>query len=372
MKIDKVKSKRVLHVLFSAGLGGCESLCVDLARNLDQARWPSEVVFLSEQGGPTRDRLESFGVPVHVCPYDRQRRFDFVRRFSRLCRKLDVHTVITHSFGVHLFVAVGARLGGVKQVFVSVQNPPPSDKLLRRKTAVLAQLSRPFVSKEIACSHYVSNLASQYYALPNKRIAVVWNWCDIKNVATRAASVREYRQSNGPILGIVARLDPIKDQATVIRAFAQFCRKYPAARLRLIGDGPSRASLEALTAELGISDRVQFLGAKLDVPEQIADLDIFVFATTENEGFGIVLAEAMAAGVPIIATDIGPCSEVLDGGRAGMLVPARDPTALAEGMEKLWESPSLRNQLVEGALATVQERYSSETAASRYEEFLCT
>ncbi|HVG32895.1 MAG TPA: glycosyltransferase [Pyrinomonadaceae bacterium] len=362
--------KRVLHVLFHGGLGGCESLCLDLVRHLDAARWDSEVVFLSEEGGPVLDRLNEMGTRIHVCAYERRERLSFVRRFARLCRAVKPNVVLTHSFGLHLFVAMGARLAGVKRVLVSVQNPPPNGTALRRKTALLAQLSRPFVDRELACSNYVSDKVVGQYGLPRRRVSVLWNWCDTESIAARAGRAREARTDVGPIIGIVARLDPIKDHATVLRAFQLFRREYSGAPLRLIGDGPMRARLEELASELSLGESIEFAGARTDVPEQVGQLDIFVYATTANEGFGIVLAEAMAAGVPIVATDCGPCAEVLDDGRAGLLVSPGDPEALSEGLKTLWEDAGLRERLAANALRTAHARYSVKRAVENLETYL--
>jgi glycosyltransferase involved in cell wall biosynthesis len=364
------RRKRVLHVLFHGGLGGCESLCLDLVRHLDAARWDSEVVFLSEEGGPVLDRLKEMGTRIHVCAYERRERLSFVRRFARLCRAVRPDVVLTHSFGLHLFVAMGARLAGVKRVLVSVQNPPPNGTALRRKTALLAQLSRPFVDRELACSNYVSDKVVGQYRLPRRRVSVLWNWCDTEAIAARAGRAREARTDDGPTIGIVARLDPIKDHAMVLRAFQLFRREYSGARLRLIGDGPTRAKLEEMAGDLNLGDSVEFAGARTDVPEQVGQLDIFVYATTASEGFGIVLAEAMAAGVPIVATDCGPCAEVLDDGRAGLLVSPGDPEALAEGLKTLWEDAGLRQRLAANALRTAHARYSVKRAVENLETYL--
>lgn len=366
------RPKRVLHVLFHGGTGGCESLCLDLVKHLDSARWDSEVVFLSGEGGPVHDRLREMGTAIHVCAYEPRHRLSFVRRFARVCRAARPDVVLTHSFGLHLLVAMGARLAGVKRVLVSVQNPPPSNTALRRKTAMLAQLSRPFVDRELACSNYVSDKVVGQYRLPRRRVSVLWNWCDTEAITARAQASRAARTDVGPILGIVARLDPIKDHATVLRAFKLFRQKHARARLRLIGDGPMREKLEALARELSLGESVEFVGARTDVPEQVGQLDIFVYATTANEGFGIVLAEAMAAGVPIVATNCGPCAEVLDGGKAGLLVSPENPEALAEGLEILWGDPDLRARLSTTALVTARERYSVHCAVQNIEKFLET
>jgi glycosyltransferase involved in cell wall biosynthesis len=194
---------------------------------------------------------------------------------------------------------------------------------------------------------------------------VVHNWCDAETIAERAGVARSRRAGEGPTVGMVARLDPIKDHETLVRAFALFRSDQAMARLRVVGDGVLRPRLEALAAELGQTEHIEFLGTRLDVPEQLGALDLFAFATTGAEGFGIVLAEAMAACVPIVATDIGPVREVLDDGRAGLLVGPRDPGALAAGMQRVWNDPALRAGLVAAGSALVRERYGSEVAAQR-------
>lgn len=362
---------KVLHVLSSPGVGGCESLCVNLIEYLNRAGWGQEVVFLCDGPGPTQDVLMRIhDLSIHTVQYDPCRRWGFVQRFAELCRARRVDTVIAYSFGLHFFVALGARLGSVRRVLACVQNPPPTDTRARRVTTLLAQIARPFVSHEVACSRYVAGQVTKVYRLPKRRVVVVHNWCDVERIATRAAVARRSRTCVGPVFGMIARLDPIKDHTTVLRAFARFLVKYPDARLRLIGDGPSRSILEALERELALNGSVEFVGTRLDVPEQLGSLDMFVYATTQQEGFGIVLAETMAASVPIVATDVGPCAEVLDGGRAGLLVPPQDPEALTAGMETLWQDADLRARLAAAGFATAQKRYSVYVAVRRLEELL--
>jgi glycosyltransferase involved in cell wall biosynthesis len=364
-------ARRILHVLHSPTVGGCESLCVELLGALSRRGWLQEVVFLSDGPGPARDRLKAIGDPsVHVCQYGRGSRWTFVQRFAELCRARRVTAVVAYSFGLHLFVALGARLGGVGRVLACIGNPPPVESRRRRATALLAQLARPFVSREVVCSRYVQRLVARAYGLPERRAVVVHNWCDVEGIAERAAAVRRSRSEPYPVVGMVARLDPIKDHETALRAFARFGARVPEARLRFVGDGPRRGGLERLANALELGDRVEFMGTRLDVPEQIGSFDIFVYATTVGEGFGVVLAEAMAAGVPVVATDIGPCAEVLGEGSAGLLVPPHDPDALAEGIGALWKDPELRARLSAAGLAVARERYSAERAAQEFERLL--
>lgn len=132
---------------------------------------------------------------------------------------------------------------------------------------------------------------------------------------------------------MVARLDPIKDQATLLRAFA--AARAPGWQLQLVGEGPDRARLEALASGLGLDPAQVFLGRRSDIPELLGQSDLFAFSTTPSEGFGIVLIEAMAAGLPIIASDVPACREVLVDGAAGELLPPVDVGAWVGQLQSL-------------------------------------
>ena len=361
----------VVHVLFAPVIGGCESLCYDLVERWHCEGRSQSVVFLSTQSGPLIERLSTLHrIPTYVCEFERTRRFDFIKRFAALCRSHRFETVIIYCFGLHLFIALGARLGGARKVFVSMQNPPPQHHRRRITTALLAQCARPWVDKEWVCSRYVAQQARRLYRLPARRLELIPNWCNVDGIARRAQAARQTRNNDGPIITMVARMDGIKNHRMVVAAFAEFHRRWPAARLRLIGDGPERAALEGQTMDLGITPQVDFLGSRSDVPEQLGQSDLFVYATTAEEGFGIVMAEAMAAGLAVVATDVGPCAEVLDHGRAGVLVQPGSATALANAMHDLWTAPAKRQALIQAAAHLAQTRYSLTAATQQIGELL--
>lgn len=160
-------------------------------------------------------------------------------------------------------------------------------------------------------------------------------------------------------LGMVARLDAIKDQETLIRAIGHLVRRGIRVRCELVGGGPTEASLRRLAEAEGLitNDAVIFSGWLARVEEALASWDLFVFSTTPQEGFGNAAAEAMANGLPCIFTDVGPCREV--GADAVAYVPARDSRALADAILALASNPALRRTLGEAARARAQSQFGA-------------
>ena len=171
---------------------------------------------------------------------------------------------------------------------------------------------------------------------------------------------------------MVARLDPIKDQATLIRAFAAVASEHPQAELWLVGDGMRAGELCALAVAAGVADRVVFWGQRSDVPELLGQMDVFAFSTTRDEGFGIALIEAMAAGLPVVASDVPACREVLGDGAAGVLVPAGNPARLARAISTLLRSEGARAVLGGRALRRATERYDAGLCARAWYDLLLT
>jgi glycosyltransferase involved in cell wall biosynthesis len=180
------------------------------------------------------------------------------------------------------------------------------------------------------------------------------------------------RSANGPpVVGIVGRLAPWKGQHVFIDAIARVQRKHSALQGRIIGsplfgEEEYSQSLRRRVEALGLADVVQFVGFRHDVAEELAGLTIAVHASTIPEPFGQVVVEAMACGVPIVATDAGGPAEILEHGSDGLLVPPGDADALAAAVIQLLEDANLRMRLTEAATRKVQ-RYRPERVAAEVE-----
>jgi glycosyltransferase involved in cell wall biosynthesis len=219
------------------------------------------------------------------------------------------------------------------------------------------------------CSDYVRDSFRQRTPFFKRRYQTSYNCVQAAAISERACRSRAIRTgTRGPVLLMVATMEDHKDYATLLRAFARFSLTEPGPCLRLAGDGSLRASLEVLAGKLGIADRVEFLGARRDVPELLGDADLFVFSTTRQEGLGIVLLEAMAAGVPVIASDVPACRELLAGGGRGRLVAPGDPAALAQALGDSLAERS--NPALEAIIARAMQHAASLTPQRMISEYL--
>jgi glycosyltransferase involved in cell wall biosynthesis len=314
---------------------------------------------------------DAAGCEVRISPDPSLNRLHFFIWFLHLCQKLQPDAVLCHLFGMdHIVAALAARLAGIKSVSVIAGNPPPrcGDASVLIKWSTIIRLSRILGVPIIAPSTYIFSTLSKLARLPQAS-QVIHNGCPVDDIFCRAEAARSRRTCDDTIfIGMISRIDPIKDHKTLIHAFRLLMRdsKYMNCRLRIVGDGSLRPDCEVLSRDLGVARKVEFLGSRSDVPEQLGGLDVFVFCTTENEGFGIVLIEALAAGLPVIATDVEACKEVLQGGRFGSLVPFGDPEALAAELQRVIDKVPGFLLSTKSRFPVVREAYDIAAVARLY------
>jgi len=266
-----------------------------------------------------------------------------------------------------LWLALGARLTGVRRLAVHLGNTAPSNPHGLRTWHRLLRWFQRLGVVAVPCTQAI---VDSLQPLPRglRLGPVIPNGCDVQAIAQRTAAARARRPpGNTKRVVMVARLDPIKDQATLLRAFA--AARQPGWELQLVGEGPERPQLEALSRELGLDPADVLLGRRSDIPELLGQADLFAFSTTPAEGFGIVLIEAMAAGLPILASDVPACREVLKIGAAGQLVPAGARERWSDALGQLMASEAARLSLAHKALAHANS-YDVPRTAQRWIELL--
>lgn len=296
------------------------------------------------------------------------RYFNLIYFTFRFCKKLKPDAVLCFPFGWHAFVALGAKLSGVKNICTHVGNYPPSKDKKMKKFKLLVQFGRLFTKKCICCSDYVLNATRLHFSLPKKNLSRVYNCCDLDKFKKKNLKLLKNKKSIN--LGMVARLERHKDQSTLIRAVPEILKKGLKVKLLIIGDGSKRKDLEKLSQKIGVSELVKFIGSRRDIPRILSKLDIFVFSAREDEGFGIAMVEAMTAGIPILASDAGACLEILGNGKYGYLFKKGNPKDLALKVFEMTKSLKNVNEKVIKAKKYAENSFSIEKMANSYLKYL--
>jgi len=352
--------RTVAHVVLGLDAGGLEALVCGLLAAPELAGRRSLVACLDAPGA-LAERARRAGAEVVRLPRRRGADPALVLRLARWLRRERVGVLHTHSLDPLCYGALAAFLARVPvrvhtQHNVMLAGYGAAERL---KFSLGARACTTMVS----VSDEVDRLVGAA-GVPARKRAVVRNGVDPEGPpAPRAPRAR--REETGPVVGTVARLAPEKDQHRLLEAFALLRREHPGARLVLAGDGPLRAELEARARELSIDPAVTFLGFRERVADVLSGLDIFALSS-RTEGVPLALLEAMAAGLPVVATAVGGVPEVVVDGESGLLVPPADAEALAGALGRLARDRPLAERLGAAARRRVRERFSLAATARVY------
>jgi glycosyltransferase involved in cell wall biosynthesis len=345
----------------SLRLGGAERVALNLANGFASAGHRVDVVLVSERG----ELLSQLDDSVSVVDLDADRVLTSVRPFRGYLAAERPDTVV--SIGAHVnLVAVWSRLATTASpTLVLTEHSIIKRMPDERKSTVMKTLARvfyPFADTVVAVSEGVlGELRSNVGYHGDAR--VLYNPIVSDRLRADAAESLDHPwfDDDVPVVLGAGRLAPEKDFPTLIRAFDEL-REERDARLVITGAGPERDRLEALVEELGLSDVVEFAGFVDNVYQYMANADVFVLSS-RNEGFGMVIAEALACATPVVSTDCpsGP-AEILDDGTYGSLVPVGDPSAMATAIDGMLDDPTPAGRLTDRA-----EDFSVENVTAEYE-----
>ena len=344
---------RVCHVSLSLSTGGMERLLVEFARLHDRDRVEPHFAVLGETGTPAL-QIRERGARVHEIGIHGGGRMARLRGTYRLFRQLRPQVVHTHNPAPQVWGTIAARLAGVPHVF----HTRHGHALGNLSTTTVAALSR--LADAVVCvSEDLSRDHRRRCRIPGTRILRIWNGIDTERFAWSGPRIE-------PVAVAVCRLSPVKDIAALLQATAIVLNHLPEFRLRVAGDGPNRGELEALIARLGIGDSVDLLGERGDVPALLASAGLFV-SSSLSEGLSLTLLEAMAAGLPVVATRVGGNPEVVTHDTTGWLVPPADPEALATALVRAWANRERWSEMGRAARERVCTDFDVRRMVHEYE-----
>jgi len=349
---------RVLHILPSLRPDGGERIAVYVASRIDRRRFEPAVVSVSAPvGSDLESALADAGVKVWY--FGKGPGFDW-RTYSKMqqvFREFQPDIVHTH-MQVFRYVFPSLLLRKPRLMLHTVQNV--ADHELEWRGRVLQRLGYRFGVKPIAVAQEVAKSVERVYGIRN--CEVIWNAVPTDHYGSPQISREDWRARHGfaqddVLFVCVARFFPQKNHPLLLQAFARGPAADPRARLLLVGTGPLVPQAQAEAQRLRITEKVHFLGLRSDIPDLLAAMDAFVLSS-DWEGAPVALAEAMAAGLPVIATAVGGVAESFQNQKEGFLVQPGDAAGIANGMMTLLHSAELRRSM--GAAAAVRAREQSD------------
>ena len=333
------KRQRVMYMITRAEHGGAQSHVLDLVRGFRHEFDLS--VAVGEEGFLT-DACRAESVPVHLIPHlEREiRPWSDARALSEtldLLRAEQPDLIHAHTWKAGFIGRMAAHLRGIPSIYTvhMWHFGPELPHSWRLFGPALERAAARWSERTITVSHSGSEVGQRYRIGPPSRMVAIHN-----GIGDSPQRVR-HGGNRVPVVVMVARFTSLKDHETIVRAFAEL--KVPA-RLQLVGGGPTRAATERLAAELGIADRVEFPGDRDDVSHLLSRADIFVLAS-KLDNLPISILEAMRAGLPVIASNVGGISELVVHGETGLLVPPFAVSPMVEALRELLADPGRRARL---------------------------
>jgi glycosyltransferase involved in cell wall biosynthesis len=361
----------VTHVVLSLDCGGLERIVMDLARCGPMQNQKVSVLCL-ERPGTLAAEVERAGAVVKCLNKPPGRRPETVGKIQEYLREHRPDVVHTHQVGALYYAGPAARDERVPLVIhtehINQVAKYPTLRM-RAKIRLLWWLAGRSAARFCCVSEDIASEVQAYRAVPRHKVCVVQNGIDTARFRRREGA-EALRGSLGipvdvPVIGTVGRLDEVKCQDLLLRGFQRVRDKAPKARLLLVGDGPSRAALEALAGELELTPAVSFVGYQARPDRYLQAMDFFAL-TSRAEGLPLAILEAWAAGLPVVSTRVGGIPKVVDDGRTGLLIDSGDEDALAKALSELLDNPSRARRLGEAGRARVEADFDTRRMAGDY------
>jgi glycosyltransferase involved in cell wall biosynthesis len=341
-----------MYMITRAEHGGAQSHVLELLRGL---RNDFDISLAVGEEGFLTDTCRSDSIPVHMIPHlareirpwsDARALWEIVS----LLRRERPDLIHAHTWKAGFLGRLAARFCGVPSIYTvhMWHFGPETPRIWRLFAPGLERAASGWSDRTITVSRWGTDMGRVFRVAEPSRMTVIHS-----GIADSPERARGTSSANARI-AMVARFSAFKDHDVLVRAFA---RVDPSARLMLIGDGPTRRATERLVSEFGIADRVEFTGDRNDVAQLLSSVDIFVLAS-KFDHFPISILEAMRAGLPVIATNVGGIPELVAPGETGLLVAPRSVEEMTEALAELIDDNPLRVRMGRAGRARYEKLFS--------------
>ena len=353
----------VVHLVYSLGVGGLETLLVDCVNRMPAYR--HAVVCLTRYTAFS-ERISRADVELHALGKPPGLGLGTHLDFWRLMRRLRPAVLHTYNLAA-LEYAFTATMAGVPVRIHAEHGRDASDPHgLNPKHNFLRRRLVPFVDRFIPVSEDLDRWLGQVVRIPRGRIQFIRNGVDTDQFVPGGAPAPDSPWGPGDVVvGTVARIQDVKNHRQLVEAFARLHAKTPRLKLSIVGDGPLLPAVREQVAALGLQDAVWLPGARADIRALLHSFSVFALPSLA-EGTPVSMLEAMACGLPVVASTVGGIPEVVDDGVQGLLVPVGDVDALTAALERLAGDAELRAAQGRAGRARVEERYSMQAMVGAY------
>jgi glycosyltransferase involved in cell wall biosynthesis len=361
---ESVDAITICYMLIQLEAGGAERQLVALLEGLDRTRF-RPIVVVERLGGALEPSVRKLGIPIHVVARRWRRDPLFSFRLARVLRRERVDVVHPLESMLDIYGVLAGVLARVPVRLMTWRT-----RRYRWWHTALLWLTLPLADRLVANSEHAARWIRRWFR-PASRVMAIPNGLDCERFARPPALDDKRRELGladdaGPLIGMVARLRPDKDFESLFDAARRLRGRFPGLTVLVVGGGPRLGELEAAASRLLPLGGCRLLGQRHDVHELYHLFDVSVLAT-EYEGMPNVVMEAMAAGRPVVATDVEGCRELIDDGVTGLLVARRDAHALAEAIGRLLDDKALAARLGRAGREHMRAQYSLKRLVERHE-----
>jgi sugar transferase (PEP-CTERM/EpsH1 system associated) len=369
------QSPLIAHIIHRLDFGGLENGLVNLINRIPASRYRHAIICMTDYSDFSK-RITNPAVTLHALHKPDGKGIGVYWRLWKLLRRLRPDIVHTRNLSA-IEGAVVAALAGVPY---SVHGEHGRDSQdidgLKRKYLLLRRACRPFIDHYIAVSQDLETWLVNHVGVPPRRIHQIHNGVDSVRFYPASGGRRplpktDFAQPPQLVIGTVGRLQEVKDQLTLVRAFARLAAVSADVRMQvrlvIVGDGPLAAEVQQLVRHSGIEDLTWQTGARNDIPELLQGMDIFVLPS-KAEGISNTILEAMACGLPVVATAVGGNPELVEDGQTGSLVPPNDPDAMARALQRYVQQRTLIQDHGRAGRRRVEQAFSMTAMVERYLE----
>ena len=363
------KPVRLMQITHDLAIGGLQQVVVNLCRTIDRDKFHITVLCLRALG-PLAQEIEQLGIKVILLPQKEQGTdyFSFLK-VAKILRTERIQVIHSHNTQPLVDGTLGALFSGKKKKIIHTDH---ARQFPDQKRYMFAEWCMSlFVYKMVGVSEQTTANLRKYEKISAKKLMTIENGIDGNrfniSIDTEAKRKELGGPADGPVIGVISRLEKVKGITYLLQAMPEILKKYPQLTLLIVGDGSERGALEKESTHLGIQDSVVFTGSRFDIPEILQVLDVYALPSL-SEGLPLGLLEAMAAGCPVIASCVGGIPKVVRNNVTAILVEPKNIKVLEHSVPELLSNKALQKVISGAAMKKFNKHFSAQKMTDNYSE----